>query len=151
MFSVFSDFCRFFWFHPHLRQHPFMNNWLSNISNVFEQVLVYLGGIQSINSLLFNPENWLISIYIWCGSSGPMCRNRIDRIMGYKLLWALAAAFDASKNTTVCSGLVKACSGNSIRDKAICGIPMVLAAPVNRGWSLSVTQRRKGLFNQTGY
>lgn len=148
MFSVFSGFCRFFWIHPLLRQHPFLNTWLSNINNIFERLLVYLGGIQSMNSLLVNPENWFIPIYIWYGSSGPMYGNKPDIIMGYKLLWALAAAFDASKNTTICSGSVKACFGNSIRDNPICGIPMVLATSVNTGWSLS---KRQGLFHQTGY
>lgn len=132
MFSVFSGFCIFFWLHLHLKQNPFLNNWLSNINNVFEQVLVYLGGIQSMSSLLFNPEDLFIPIYIWYGNSGPMCGNKMDRILGYKLLWALAAAFDASKNTTLCSGLVKACFGNSIRDEPICGIPMVPATSVNR-------------------
>jgi len=41
------------------------------------------------------------------------------------------------------SDLVTACFANSVRDKPIYGTTMVLASSVKRGWSLSVTQKKR--------
>jgi len=61
---------------------------------------VYLGGIWSLNSLLFNPEDWLLALYDTEAQDQSMGtkvnRKKRYKVMCFQLFWALIAAFTAS-------------------------------------------------------